>query len=362
MTSSHLFAQRVLCWFEHNGRKDLPWQQATTPYRVWISEIMLQQTRADTVSPYYQRFVQRFPDVSALADAQIDEVLHLWSGMGYYARARNLHRAAVIIRDEYDGIFPQTFDAVCTLPGIGRSTAGAILSLGLGQRCVILDGNVKRVLARHAGIDGWPGKPSVAKQLWHQAEQYTPTESCAAYNQAMMDLGATLCVKIHPSCDRCPVQGDCYAYAKQLQTMLPTAKPTVLPIRQTVMLLLRDNAECWLLQRRKVQGIWGGLWSFPEFATTEQALGWCIAEFGAPNEVETLEPLQHGFSHFRLRIKPICVRYRTPVFRVMECDDWVWYKPGATAIGVAAPISKLLEKIEKRGIQHGSYGTLRQTG
>ena len=212
------FASRVLDWFDDHGRKDLPWQHDVTPYRVWISEIMLQQTQVKTVVPYFERFMMRFPDVVSLADADIDAVLDHWSGLGYYARARNLHRAAQVVRDKHNGRFPDSFDDVVALPGIGRSTAGAILSIAGGQRCAILDGNVKRVLSRHRAIQGWPGKTDVLNRLWKQAELLTPSERVADYTQAIMDLGATLCTRSNPSCDRCPIGTDCMASSTMMFT------------------------------------------------------------------------------------------------------------------------------------------------
>jgi A/G-specific adenine glycosylase len=215
------FAERVLTWFDGHGRKDLPWQEPIDAYRVWVSEIMLQQTQVQTVVPYFERFMQSFPDVLALADAAQDDVLRHWSGLGYYARARNLHRAAGIVRDEHGGAFPETLEAVMALPGIGRSTAGAILSIAFGQRHAILDGNVKRVLARHSGIAGWPGLTSVAKELWAIAERNTPDTRVADYTQAIMDLGATLCTRSNPACERCPVATDCETRTMGTVTLIP---------------------------------------------------------------------------------------------------------------------------------------------
>ena len=206
------FSARVLRWYAEHGRKDLPWQKNPTPYRVWISEIMLQQTQVTTVIPYFQKFMDSFQDVDALANSSIDDVLHHWSGLGYYARARNLHKAAVLIRDNYNSEFPATFEEVLALPGIGRSTAGAILSLSRNERFAILDGNVKRVLARHNAVDGWPGETAVAQQLWELAETHTPDSEVAAYTQAMMDLGATVCTRSKPRCGECPLADDCSAY------------------------------------------------------------------------------------------------------------------------------------------------------
>ena len=218
------FATRLLDWFDEHGRKDLPWQHPKDAYRVWVSEVMLQQTQVQTVIPYFERFMARFPDVITLADAAQDDVLQHWSGLGYYARARNLHRAAQVIRDNHAGEFPRTLDEVIDLPGIGRSTAGAILSLAFGQRHTILDGNVKRVLARHQAVEGWPGRTAVAKQLWEIAEQYTPEENTAAYTQAIMDLGATLCTRSKPACERCPVATDCQALSLAVSYRTPGAQ------------------------------------------------------------------------------------------------------------------------------------------
>ncbi|MGB5257277.1 MAG: A/G-specific adenine glycosylase, partial [Woeseiaceae bacterium] len=258
------FSDRLLTWFDEHGRKDLPWQQRRDPYPIWISEIMLQQTQVQTVIPYFERFMQRFASIDALASADQDDVLHHWSGLGYYARARNLHRAARMIVSEHGGVFPDDIDAVTELPGIGRSTAGAILSLSRDQRHPILDGNVKRVLTRHAAIEGWPGKTAVLKALWALADRHTPDDRVAAYTQAIMDLGATLCTRSSPAGARCPVMGDCTAYAPDTVTLYPGRKPKKeKPLRTTTMLIARTEARVYL-ERRPEAGIWGGLWSLPE--------------------------------------------------------------------------------------------------
>ena len=270
------FAERLLAWFADHGRHDLPWQRDPSPYGVWVSEIMLQQTQVATVIPYYERFMARFPDLAALAEAPLDEVLAHWSGLGYYARARNLHRAARQAMAEHGGRLPETIDALQALPGIGRSTAGAILSLALGQRHPILDGNVKRVLARHAAVAGWPGKAAVQRTLWELAEARTPRRRVADYNQAMMDLGATLCTRARPACERCPVAADCRAREQGLQTDYPGPRPRrELPERQVQMLLVRDPQGRVLLERRPPQGVWGGLWCLPELATEADPLARC---------------------------------------------------------------------------------------
>jgi A/G-specific adenine glycosylase len=295
------FPGRLLTWFDEHGRKDLPWQQVKDAYRIWVSEVMLQQTQVQTVIPYFERFMQRFPDVVSLANAAQDEVLQHWSGLGYYARARNLHKAAQIVRDDHGGIFPDTLEAVTELPGIGRSTAGAILSLAFDQYHAILDGNVKRVLARHAAIEGWPGTASVAKQLWAIAEQNTPNEKTAAYTQAIMDLGATLCTH------------DGHVY----------------------------------LERRPEAGIWGGLWSLPEVDGLAVET-WCVERLcTAAASTEAWETLRHSFSHYDLDIQPIVVRVASPLSKVADTGDAAWHRLGDEFPGgVAAPVNKLLEKLQ----------------
>lgn len=335
------FPGRILAWYDRHGRKDLPWQQNPTPYRVWVSEIMLQQTQVTTVIPYYERFMQRFPDVRALADAAEDDVLHHWSGLGYYARARNLQKAARIIRDEYAGEFPAEFEAVASLPGIGRSTAGAILSLALNQRHAILDGNVKRVLSRHAGIEGWPGTSSVEKALWSCAEERTPSRRVANYNQAMMDLGATLCTRTRPACAICPVAGDCVARIENRQHELPGRKPRKeTPLRRTEMLLLELNGAV-LLEKRPPAGIWGGLWSFPECDDHRE---WLREQGIEALEVTALPEVTHVFSHFRLDIRPLRVVLRKPP-ALSNDRETVWYHAGREeALGFAAPVKSILEQ------------------
>ena len=259
------FGERLIVWHDRHGRKTLPWQTDPAPYRVWVSEIMLQQTQVTTVIPYYERFMERFPDVESLAGAEVDEVLHHWSGLGYYARGRNLHKAARLVRDEHAGSLPEDLESLIALPGIGRSTAGAILALSGGRRFPILDGNVKRVLSRHSGIAGWPGEREVEKSLWCLAESLTPETNVAAYTQAIMDLGATLCVRSRPLCDACPVGSDCYARASGEQALFPGKRPKKeRPTRHTSMVLALRPDGSVLLERRPPAGVWGGLWGFPE--------------------------------------------------------------------------------------------------
>lgn len=344
------FAQLVLAWFDVHGRHDLPWQKDITPYRVWVSEIMLQQTQVTTVIPYYERFMNSFPDVMSLANAGIDDVLHHWSGLGYYARARNLHKAAVIVRDEFDGVFPADVDEVLALPGIGRSTAGAILAISAGQRHAILDGNVKRVLARFHAVAGWPGEPSVAATLWNHAEAHTPGERVADYTQAMMDLGATVCTRTRPSCHACPLQAECEAHASGQQTAFPGKRvKKEIPRRKTMMVLLRCDDAIYL-ERRPAAGIWGGLWSFPEIETGGDVAAWCMQNFNVtPAGVETWEAVHHAFTHFHLEIEPIAVRLATRSRTVRDDAEGVWYElDEPQRIGVAAPVSGLIRKLKEQ--------------
>ncbi len=344
------FSRRILAWFDRHGRKDLPWQQQATPYRVWVSEIMLQQTQVDTVIPYFQRFMARFPDISSLAAASLDEVLHHWAGLGYYARGRNLHRSARLIMERHGGRFPEHLEQVMELPGVGRSTAGAILSLACGQRHAILDGNVKRVLARHAVIDGWPGRAAVLARLWERAEALLPRERVADYNQAMMDLGAMICRRRQPDCDRCPLAGDCQARAQGRQHDYPAPKPRrTLPQRKSRLLVLRRADGAVLLQRRPPTGIWGGLWSLPELAEGQNAHDWTRQWLGLDAiTIKALTPIAHSFSHFHLTIHPVLAELgNTPATCVMEAGDTVWYKAGQnTNHGLAAPIQRLLAGLD----------------
>ncbi len=335
----------MLAWYDRHGRKDLPWQ-VRDAYRVWVSEIMLQQTQVRTVIPYYERFMARFPDVVTLADAPVDDVLHHWSGLGYYARARNLHRAAAIVRDEHDGAFPSDFDSVTALPGIGRSTAGAILALSFGQRHTILDGNVKRVLARHAAIEGWPGRARVQKTLWSLADERTPAERVDHYTQAIMDLGATLCTRSRPRCPDCPVAADCSARIAGSIDRYPGKKPSKEKPLKTTTMLLAVSAEAVYLERRPPLGIWGGLWSFPEIEPGD-AEAWRSRLGRNTLHSEEWSVLRHSFSHYDLDIRPLFVAFDAPRDAARDRDDALWYRldqepPG----GLAAPVRKLLDRLK----------------
>lgn len=305
---------------------------------------MLQQTQVATVIPYFQRFESRFPDVQALARADDDAVMQLWAGLGYYARARNLKRAAQIVADELDGQFPATQEALEALPGIGRSTAGAILSLGHGRRAAILDGNVKRVLARVFAVDGWPGKSAVQKALWALAETYTPNERVAAFNQGMMDLGATLCTRNSPDCSRCPFELSCQARAQRCENDYPGRKPKKVKVQKsaTMVLLLRDNSV--FLERRPASGIWGGLWSLPEFPDRTAAEDWAVSQ---DRKVYLIagETLKHSFTHFDLAIEPLIAECHAAEARIADSEDCGWFgSEDLHAIGVPAPIAKLLSR------------------
>lgn len=344
------FSDSVLQWFESHGRKDLPWQLNPTPYRVWISEVMLQQTQVATVIPYFERFMASFPDVETLAAADADDVLHHWSGLGYYARARNLHKAAQRIVTDHGGAFPDEFADVLALPGIGRSTAGAVLALSRNERHPILDGNVKRVLARLHAVVGWPGTASVADQLWQLAEQYTPAERVAEYTQAMMDLGATICKRSAPLCIECPLASACKAHATGQETDYPGRKPKKKkPLRKTQLLLVCSGDEIYL-ERRPPTGIWGGLWSFPELTNGSDVDDWCEKRLSvSPVEVERWQMIRHSFTHFDLDIQPIAVRTASASSRVADSAERVWYNLcSPPKLGMAAPVSNLIQQLKEQ--------------
>ncbi|MDH5447331.1 MAG: A/G-specific adenine glycosylase [Gammaproteobacteria bacterium] len=348
MKTINHFSTALLNWFDQYGRHDLPWQLDRNAYRVWVSEIMLQQTQVATVIPYFERFMDRFTCITQLAEASIDEVLHLWTGLGYYARARNLHKSAQIIANEHGGLFPENFEALLALPGIGRSTAGAILAQTLGQRHAILDGNVKRVLTRLHAIDGWPGKKDIEAQLWQLAEHYTPQTCLADYTQAIMDLGATVCTRGKPGCSNCPVRGQCLAFKQDKVPLFPASKPKkTLPVRETRMLLLQDGQGQILLQQRPPSGIWGGLWSFPECSVDDNINEWCKKALGF--SVRGIRPettLRHTFSHFHLDIHPVHARLKAPTDQVMEGAPLVWYNTRQPdTLGLPGPVKQMLDKL-----------------
>ena len=346
MSASTSFSERVLDWFDKHGRKHLPWQYNRTVYRVWLSEIMLQQTQVATVIPYFERFTSCFPTVHDLALASHDEVMKLWAGLGYYARARNLHACARQVVEQHKGVFPESVESLQALPGIGRSTAGAIISQAYNQRAVILDGNVKRVLARYRMIDGWPGKASVQKKLWELADSLTPANRAVDYTQAMMDLGATICRRSKPACNQCPIHTDCYAAAQGVTEHFPEKKiRTPLPEKEVHVLLCYSagNTQQLLLEKRSPSGIWGGLWSLPECEPAQVPEEVIAAQYGYSVEaIEESETVLHTFTHFRLRIRPLLVRLGSASTAVMESSVCWCDAIQASRYGMPRPVEKLV--------------------
>lgn len=334
-------APALLAWHDHAGRHDLPWQSDRSPYRVWISEVMLQQTQVAAVVPYFERFMARFPDVRVLADAPQDEVLHHWSGLGYYARARNLQRAAQQVRDLHEGAFPTQFEQVAALPGVGRSTAGAILAISCGQPHPIMDGNVRRVLSRLFAVPGRTGERAFENELWRLATLLTPQRRVAQYTQAIMDLGATLCTRRQPRCDECPFVARCAAHAAGAEHDYPAPKKPLRRRQREVWMLFATRADGSVrLLQRPASGVWGGLWSPPEFDTRERA-GETLTAAGPLRDGE---PLLHVFTHFDLLIHPLWVPVAEPAGAVGE-PGALWYNAAHPArIGLPAPILQLLSQ------------------
>ncbi|NOR51348.1 MAG: A/G-specific adenine glycosylase [Gammaproteobacteria bacterium] len=352
------FAKKLIGWHHESGRKELPWQQQRSPYRVWLSEIMLQQTQVATVIPYFENFCEQFPDISTLAAAPLDSVLALGSGLGYYSRARNLHRAAERVVLEHESELPAEFDALMALPGIGRSTAGAIMAQAFKVPYPILDGNVRRVLCRYHGIEGWPGESGVQKRLWAVAAEHTPGRAGDAvvdYTQAIMDLGAMVCTPRNWSCESCPVAESCCAYRQESVTRLPTKKARkALAERETILLAMVDNDGALLLERRPPSGIWGGLWSLPEWnsskgeETEAELQSWIKSQFGLKLlSCQRLETFVHTFTHFKLKIRPVLLKTDGVCdTRVMESSATLWYKADQfSQIGLPTPIKKVVGEI-----------------
>ena len=344
------FAKNLLDWFDQHGRRNLPWQHPRTPYRVWLSEVMLQQTQVRTVIPYFERFVHSLSSLAELAAASEDRVLALWSGLGYYSRARNLHRSAQLCVEQHAGELPESIELLAALPGIGRSTAAAILAQAHGQSHAILDGNVRRVLARFHGVQGWPGTSAVQKQLWQLAETHTPAARVADYTQAIMDLGATICTRSKPRCDECPLRRECIALRDGLTATLPQPKPTRKnPVRTTTMLIARDAEGRVLLERRPPVGVWARLWSLPEGADVEQArFGMAALNDSGPAAIRVLPELTHTFSHFQLRITPVVVDFVCAPANVADDPDCGWFMPeDLDELGLPAPVRKLLANLRE---------------
>jgi A/G-specific adenine glycosylase len=372
------FASRLIAWQRVHGRHDLPWQgqggkkrgeqsyniglpppcllpqsagsasnvSEADAYRVWLSEIMLQQTQVATVIPYFQRFISSFPNIAALAAATEDQVLAHWSGLGYYARGRNLHKAARIIVKNFNGEFPQKFEDILELPGIGRSTAAAICALAFHQRRAILDGNVKRVLARYCGIAGWAGEKKVEERLWQQAEALLPSEGVATYTQALMDIGATLCTRSKPKCVLCPVQTHCVALQTERISQLPTPRPKKsVPERHAVFLLLMHGSDI-LLEKRPSSGIWGGLWCPPQFDDEVAAKGWFVGNGMDANEGVRLQTFTHTFSHFKLHITPLRIQLARKPLHVAQAGS-VWLDvEEALGAAIPTPVREILRQLQ----------------
>lgn len=347
--SNKKFTKNVLAWFDQAGRHDLPWQTNPTPYRVWVSEIMLQQTQVATVIPYYQRFMERFPNVEALAAADTDQVLHLWTGLGYYARARNLHKAAQEVATKHSGEFPNTVEGLVELPGIGRSTAGAIAAISMNVQAAILDGNVKRVLTRYYTVSGWPEQTRVRSELWEIAEALTtnvPAERIADYTQAMMDIGATVCTRSRPACEQCPLEKSCAAKASDAIANFPGKKPkSKIPTKTTAMFLLVNQRGEVLLEKRPPSGIWGGLWSLPESSGPEK-LPDIASHQSAIKEQYIWPQLRHTFSHYHLDITPVQAEISNSENRIADANRMRWFPlHESIEVGLAAPVKKLLQQL-----------------
>ncbi|NMG75566.1 A/G-specific adenine glycosylase [Aromatoleum diolicum] len=351
MNTSTEFAQRLIDWHRDHGRHDLPWQRTCDPYRIWLSEIMLQQTQVDTVIPYYARFLARFPDIATLAAAPLDDVLALWSGLGYYARARNLHKAAQAVMAVHGGHFPARAEAIATLPGIGRSTAAAIAAFAFGERAAILDGNVKRVLCRAFGVDGFPGERAVEQRLWTLAEALLPDADVGTYIQAQMDLGATLCTRGKPACERCPMAGLCVARREDRIAELPAARPRkAVPQRHVRVAVIHADGRV-LLERRPPAGIWGGLLALPEIPDSEADAGrWLETRFGlAPRASRALAPLNHAFTHFRLEITPIRFEVSDAGHSVVDAEHRWLALAELDSAGLPTPVRRILDDLAGQG-------------
>lgn len=349
--NSEQFSQAVLRWFRRFGRHDLPWQKTATPYQVWVSEIMLQQTQVVTVIPYFERFIKQFPTIKTLALANIDEILAHWSGLGYYARAHNLHRTAQIIHKTCRGQFPTTIEDLTALPGIGQSTAGAIVSLGMHQYAVILDGNIKRVLARYHVLSTPVNQSDGINLLWDLAKKYTPQNDSWNYNQAMMDIGAMICTCRNPKCSLCPLKKTCSANKQTRQTAFPVKKLKInRPCKNTYLILLQNVEEGHIfLEKRPPVGVWGGLWSFPESPTEETIESWCRIRFDIDDiKLERWNSFIHEFSHFKLEIKPILLKARLKVPKIVEGESQIWYNMNSPLPGgVSAPVARLLKRLKQ---------------
>lgn len=347
------FTEKVLAWFDQNGRKSLPWKSTSIapehrPYRIWLSEVMLQQTQVTTMLPYYQRFIEQFPTLESLALGTLDEVLALWSGLGYYARGRNLHKAAVLMWQEHQAV-PDNFDELLALPGIGRSTAGAIMAQAFHQPYPILDGNVKRVLARYHAVEGWYGTRAVSDQLWSLSIEHTPDKRVADYTQAIMDIGALLCTRSKPVCDNCNLSTDCRAFQTGRTSELPTPKPKkIKPVKQVHVLCFLDNNKV-MLEQRPPSGIWGGLWSFPEFRSQVDLHAHLVDNLNADTTHSVaMDSFRHTFSHYHLDIHPHVIRVSDKMStQVNDSTSRYFSLSEKLGVGIAAPVKRLLDDLSE---------------
>jgi A/G-specific adenine glycosylase len=342
---------KILEWYQHSGRKTLPWQQEITPYRVWLSEIMLQQTQVATVIPYFNHFVIKFPTINALAKTDINEVLYLWSGLGYYARARNLHKTASEIIEKYQGIFPDRFSDIVALPGIGRSTAGAILSLALEKKYAILDGNVKRLLTRYYAIGDWPGNKKTEKRLWELSESILPNVSIRNFNQALMDLGALICTRSKPRCSVCPLSPKCMAYSLGDWKKYPGKRiQKVKPERKSWFLLLQLGHRVWLRQR-SLSNLWGGLFCFPEFSGEDNLMNW-LNKHDISTKIVSWQTTRHAFSHFNLNVTPVHLVLPFHPVKITKVGG-LWYDlKDPPNVGLATPTIKLLKQLSHKNYSY----------
>jgi len=342
------FADKIITWHLQNGRHNLPWQLENSAYATWLSEVMLQQTQVATVIPYFKAFIKRWPRVEDLANADVDQVLSMWSGLGYYSRARNLHRAAQTVVENFNGEFPSSADNLETLPGVGRSTAAAIRSLAFDKPAAIMDGNVKRVLTRYRGIDGWPGQSTISNALWELAESLAPANRCALYTQAIMDLGATLCTRSKPNCDACPFAAECVANIEGRQATLPTPKPKkVKPIRECYWLMAQNQSGEWLVERREGKGVWQDLYAPKQYEELDDLIN---CEQIDDRQLTVLEPFKHHFSHYSLLIHP--VRYTGSIRQLEISESQRWYN-AQRDMGVPSAFTKLLDE-ERADEPHGN--------
>lgn len=345
MISPKAFQSTLLAWYDRFGRKDLPWQRPRTPYRVWVSEIMLQQTQVRTVIPYFQKFMEAFPTLQALAEARLDLVLEHWAGLGYYARARNLHRAAKILMAEYGGEIPADLEALLRLPGIGRSTAGAILSLGFDQPAPILDGNVKRLWSRLHGLKERLDTASAERRLWALSVHYLPRERNAEYTQALMDFGAKICTRTHPRCLECVLQDACLAHRSGWVAELPVARARQKPVKFSYWLLLRDEDGRIYLEQRPPVGIWAGLWAPPQWDSREALEAQCQNLGIRPETLTWLPAREHGFSHYLLCYTPALAQLVEPLPRLHDRPA-CWLKPKTSSqLALPAPVKRLLAEL-----------------